>query len=40
MSIRNLKKVDFSAVSRDIQREMLPLTIPIERGIAQVSENC
>ncbi len=36
MSIRNLKKVDFSAVSRDVQREMLPLTIPIERGIAKL----
>ncbi len=36
MSIRNLKKVDFSAVSRDVQREMLPLTLPIEKVIARL----
>jgi carbonic anhydrase len=36
MSIRNLKKVDFSAVSREVQREMLPLTLPMERVIAQL----
>ncbi len=34
--ISNLRKSDFSAVSREVQREMLPLTIPIERGIAQL----
>ncbi len=31
-----LKKSDFSAASREVQREMLPLTIPIERGIARL----
>ncbi len=36
MSIHNLKKVDFSAVSRDVQREMLPLTLPIEKVIARL----
>ncbi len=35
-TISNLKKVDFSAASREVQREMLPLTIPIERGIARM----
>ena len=35
-TISNLKKGDFSAVSREVQREMLPLTIPIERGIARL----
>jgi len=35
-TISNLRKSDFSAVSREVQREMLPLTIPIERGIAQL----
>ena len=34
--ISMLKKSDFSAASREVQREMLPLTIPIERGIAQL----
>ncbi|MCF6148634.1 MAG: carbonic anhydrase [Candidatus Kuenenia sp.] len=36
LSISKLKEVDFSAVSREVQREMLPLTIPIERGIGQL----
>ena len=36
MAISNLRKVDFSAVSREVQREILPLTIPIERGIARL----
>ncbi|MCP4266293.1 MAG: carbonic anhydrase [Candidatus Brocadiaceae bacterium] len=36
MSIHNLQKVDFSAVSRDVQREMLPLTLPIEKVIARL----
>ncbi len=35
-TIGNLKKADFSSVSREVQREMLPLTIPIEKGIAQL----
>ncbi|MCP5007144.1 MAG: carbonic anhydrase, partial [Planctomycetes bacterium] len=35
-TIANLRKLDFSAVSREIQREMLPLTIPIERGISRL----
>lgn len=35
-AISNLRKADFSAASREVQREMLPLTIPIERGIAQL----
>lgn len=35
-TISNLRKVDFSAASREVQREMLPLTIPIERGIARM----
>jgi carbonic anhydrase len=35
-TISNLKKGDFSAASREVQREMLPLTIPIERGIARM----
>ncbi len=35
-TISNLRKVDFSAASREVQREMLPLTIPIERGIARL----
>ncbi|GAX59238.1 carbonic anhydrase [Candidatus Scalindua japonica] len=34
--ISSLKKSDFSAASREVQREMLPLTIPIERGIAHL----
>ncbi len=34
--INMLRKSDFSAASREVQREMLPLTIPIERGIAQL----
>ncbi len=34
--ISMLKKSDFSAASREVQREMLPLTIPIERGIARL----
>ncbi len=36
MSIHKLQKVDFSAVSRDVQREMLPLTLPIEKVIARL----
>lgn len=32
-SFDNLMKTDFSSVSREIKSEMLPLTIPIERGI-------
>jgi hypothetical protein len=35
-AISNLDKVDFSATSREVQREMLPWTIPIERGIAHL----
>jgi len=35
-TISNLRKMDFSAASREVQREMLPLTIPIERGIARM----
>ena len=34
--ISMLRKSDFSAASREVQREMLPLTIPIERGIAKL----
>jgi carbonic anhydrase len=34
--ISSLRKSDFSAASREVQREMLPLTIPIERGIARL----
>jgi len=36
--ISMLKETDFSAASREVQREMLPLTIPIERGIARLVE--
>ena len=32
-SFDNLMKTDYSSVSREIKSEMLPLTIPIERGI-------
>lgn len=38
--ISNLRKSDFSAASREVQREMLPLTIPIERGIARLVKIC
>ena len=34
--INILRKSNFSAASREVQREMLPLTIPIERGIAKL----
>jgi carbonic anhydrase len=32
-SFDNVMKTDYSTVSRDVRTEMLPLTIPIERGI-------
>lgn len=32
-SFDNLMKTDYSSISREIKSEMLPLTIPIERGI-------
>ncbi|MBI2469682.1 MAG: carbonic anhydrase [Planctomycetes bacterium] len=32
-SFDNLMKTDYSSLSREIKSEMLPLTIPIERGI-------
>lgn len=32
-SFANLMKTDYSSISREIKSEMLPLTIPIERGI-------
>ena len=38
MSIHSLQKVDFSAVSRDVQREMLPLTLPIEKVISRLAK--
>ncbi len=31
-----LRKSDFSAASREVQREMLPLTLPIEKVIARL----
>lgn len=37
-SFDRLLKTDYSTISREVKTEMLPLTIPIERGIPQLSK--
>ena len=37
-SFDKLIKTDYSTISRDVKAEMLPLTIPIERGIPYLSK--